>query len=49
MKPYAIRIEIEQGEIETILKERYEAQEKLNECYGRLIELGVVTVREKPA
>lgn len=48
MRPYFIRIEIEEGEIDNILNELYEAQEKISQCYGRLIELGVVKVCKKP-
>lgn len=47
MRPYFIRIEVNQGEIEEILKELYEAQEKVRECYERLIELGIVTIRDE--
>lgn len=47
MKPYIIRIEIEEGEVKKILQELNEAQEKISQCYDRLIELGVVTIRGK--
>ena len=39
-------IEVEDGEIETILKEMEAAQEKIYECYGKLRDLGVVVVRK---
>lgn len=47
MRPYSIRIEVKQGEIETILQELYEAQEKIGHCYNRLMELGVLTIRDE--
>lgn len=49
MRPYIIRIEVEKGEVEAILKELYEAQEKISQCYNRLTELGIVTIREETA
>ena len=49
MKSYMIRIEVEQGEVESILKELEEAQEKIHQCYNRLISLGVVKIREEAA
>lgn len=49
MRPYIIRIEMERGEVENILHELYEAQEKISQCYNRLIELGVVTIRDEAA
>lgn len=49
MKQYSIRIEVEQGEIESIMHDLCEAQEKISECYNRLIELGVVKIRDEAA
>lgn len=48
MRPYFIRIEMEEGEVEKILNELYEAQEKIKQCYDRLEQLGVVTICKKP-
>lgn len=49
MRSCFIRIEVEQGEVDTILKELFEAQEKIRQCYNRLEEIGVVTIRDKAA
>ena len=46
MKDYSIRIEIEDGEVEKILKEIIDAQEKIYEGYNKLIDLGVVKVKK---
>lgn len=48
MRSYMIRIEIKQGEIESIMKEIDEAQDKIYKCYDRLTELGVLTIRKEP-
>ena len=47
MNKYFLKIEIPEGEIKKIFEELSEAQEKIMECYNRLEELGVVTMREK--
>ncbi len=44
MTAYSIRIEIQDGEVEKILKEMEEAQNKIYDCYSRLRDMGVVTV-----
>ncbi len=44
MNRYLMRIEIKQGEVERILNELHEAQEKIYECYSELENLGVITV-----
>jgi len=44
MTNYLIRIEVQDGEVEKILKELTEAQEKIYDCYNRLRDMGVVTV-----
>lgn len=44
MNGVAIKIEVEDGELKKIFNELTAAQEKINECYNRLIDLGVVTV-----
>lgn len=46
MTSYLMSIEVEDGEVETILKEMEAAQEKIYECYNRLRDLGVVVVRK---
>ena len=46
MTSYLMSSEVEDGEIETILKEMEAAQEKIYECYGKLRDLGVVVVRK---
>lgn len=46
MTNYLMSIEVEDGEIETILKEMSEAQEKIYDCYSRLRDLGAVVVRK---
>lgn len=48
MRDFDIRIEIKDGEVEEILKELNEAQETIFKCYNRLINLGVMTIRQKP-
>lgn len=42
MTKYFIRIETKPGEVEEILKELNEAQEKIYECYNRLRDIGVL-------
>lgn len=49
MKQYDIRIEVDPGEIKAILDEITQAQEKIYQCYNRLIEIGVVTIVDKAA
>lgn len=49
MRSYIIRIEVEEGEVDKILQELFEAQEKISQCYNRLTEIGVVTIRDKAA
>lgn len=46
---YLIRVEIQDGEIEQILRELNEAQEKIYQCYSRLQEAGMVVVRKETA
>lgn len=47
MNGYLIRVEIRDGEIEQILRELNEAQEKIYQCYSRLQEAGVVVIRKE--
>lgn len=47
MKQYDIRIEVNPSEIKAILDEITQAQEKIYQCYNRLIEIGVVTIVDK--
>lgn len=47
MKNYLVHIEVESGELERTLEELNKAQETIRECYYKLAELGVLTVREK--
>lgn len=47
MKQYDIRIEVDPGEIKAILDEITQAQEKIYQCYNRLIEIGVATIVDK--
>ncbi|SDD88364.1 hypothetical protein [Sporomusa acidovorans] len=49
MREHFIRIEVEDGEVEQIIQELYAAQEKIYQCYNRLISLGVVTVKPPAA
>ncbi len=49
MNGFFLQIEVKDGEIEKIMKELDEAQEKISECYQKLIELGVVTVTKDKA
>lgn len=49
MTPYRIKIAIKDGEVEQIMKELDAAQEKIVECYDRLIALGVVVVEKERA
>ena len=46
MTKYNIRIETKKGEVEKILEELSEAQEKIYDCYSRLLNLGVLTFSE---
>ena len=48
MTPYTIRIEVKEGEIKEILDKLHDAQETICKCYSRLVEIGVVTITEKP-
>ena len=47
MNIYLAHIEIESGELEKVMEELDKAQETIRECYYKLAELGVLTVREK--
>ncbi|MBR2216504.1 MAG: hypothetical protein IJ849_12230 [Selenomonadaceae bacterium] len=49
MNKYFIGIEVKDGEIEKILGELHEAQEKMGDCYRRLRDLGVLTIRKDTA
>lgn len=49
MTNYSIRIEVEDGEIEQILKELNEAQETIFKCYNRLQTLGVLKIKKSPS
>ena len=42
-----IRIEVRDGEVEKILRELSEAQEKIYECYNRLQEAGVLVISKE--
>ena len=44
-----IRIEVRDGEVEEILRELNEAQEKIYECYSKLKELGVLVISKGAA
>lgn len=44
-----IQIEVENGELEQILKELSEAQEKIYQCYSKLKAMGVLKVKQPPA
>lgn len=44
-----LSIEVEDGEVERILKELTEAQEKIRVCYDRLEELGVLKIKKPPS
>ncbi len=46
MTNYAVRIEVKPGEVENILNELNEAQEKIYKCYLRLSDIGVLTISE---
>ncbi len=48
MNNYDIRIEIQEGEVKEILDKLNEAQETIYNCYNRLQEIGVLTLKEKP-
>ena len=47
MKNYLVHIEVESGELEKTMEELNKAQETIRECYYKLAEMGVLTVREK--
>ena len=47
MRKNCIRIEIGEEELKAIFEELDEAQEKIYECYEKLINLGVVTIRKR--
>ena len=47
MKNYLVHIEVESGELERTLEELNKALETIRECYYKLAELGVLTVRKK--
>lgn len=47
MRQHFIRFEVEEGEVDKVLQELSEAQEKIRKCYSRLMDLGVMTIREK--
>lgn len=40
-----VRIEINDGEVESILTELHEAQETIRKCYSKLIDIGVVVIK----
>lgn len=44
-----LSIKVKDGEIEGILRELDEAQEKIRDCYSRLDKLGVLTVEKAEA
>lgn len=46
MNAYSLRFEIKDGEVETILKELYAAQETIMKCYRQLVEIGVVSIKK---
>ena len=48
MNNYDIRIEIQEGEVKEILDKLNEAKETIYNCYNRLQEIGVLTLKEKP-
>ena len=47
MKNYLVHIEVESVEFEKTMEELNKAQETIRECYYKLAEMGVLTVREK--
>lgn len=49
MTNYHMKIAIKDGEVEQIMREMDEAQEKIFECYDRLRALGVVVVEKEKA
>lgn len=49
MTDYNIRIEVEDGEVEEILKELNEAQETIYKCYNKLQSLGVLKIKKSPS
>lgn len=49
MTNYMIKIEVPEGEVERILDKLQAAQRTISECYSRLMDLGVVTIKEKPS
>jgi hypothetical protein len=46
MQKYGIRIEITENEVKNILDELTAAQQKIFECYQRLEDLGVVSIKK---
>lgn len=46
MDKYAVRIEIQDGEIEEIMETLRKAQETIYDCYNSLRDLGVVAIRK---
>lgn len=47
MNRYLVEIQIDESELEASLEELEQAIEKIRTCYGRLKEMGVLTVREE--
>ena len=47
MRKYSINIEMPKGEVKRILEELEAAQEKIYECYSKLRDLGVITIKEE--
>lgn len=46
MNGYFTRIEIDPDELKQIFKDLDEAQQTVERCYNRLIDLGVVTIKK---
>ncbi len=47
MYGYFIQLEIPEGELKEIMDELNKAQETIYKCYGRLQELGAVTIKKQ--
>lgn len=49
MSKYLMQVSVQDGELESIMKELSDAQEKIYECYKRLENLGVLTIKKEKA